>query len=78
MMVVYGSEDGRVCGWDLNSQDMVVDSFLDKQAAQEGQIQLVSSLDYDPKHDIIGACGKFKGIYVNQMSNLIANSSNCD
>ena len=68
MAVVYGGEDGRVTGWDMNSQDIIFRSQVDKKLADKPM--LISTLDYDHKYDLIGASGNFKGFYINQMSNL--------
>lgn len=61
MMVVTGGEDGRITGWDMNSQDLKFQKSLDPDASN---IKLVSSLDHDPNHDIIAASGNFKGLYI--------------
>ncbi len=64
MMVLSGSEDGRICGWDMHTQDMVVDSKID------ANINLVSTIDYDHKFGLIAASGNFKGVYINKLSTL--------
>lgn len=67
MQVISGSEDGRICGWDMNSQEKVIDSQIDKEG---GGNKLVSTLAYDEGLEVIGACGNFKGVYINAISNL--------
>jgi len=68
--MVYGGEDGKVTGWDMNSQDIIFRSQIDKNQAAAGKSMLVSTIDYDHKFDLIGASGNFKGFYINKMSNL--------
>ena len=65
MMVVSGGEDGKITGWDMNSQDVKFRSQVDSEKQM-----LVSTIDYDHKLDMIGASGNFKGFYLNKMSNL--------
>ena len=67
MMVVTGSEDGRICAWDMNSQDMIIDS---KIQPKDANIKLVSTIDYDERLQAFAACGNFKGLYLNKLSNL--------
>jgi hypothetical protein len=62
MRVLTGSEDGRICGWDMQSQDMVIDTKLDPN------VNLVSTIDYDHKFGLIAASGNFKGMYINKLS----------
>lgn len=66
-MVLYGGEDGRLSGWDLNSQDVIIDTKLDL----ENKCNLVSSIDYDINNDLVAASGNFKGVYINKISNLV-------
>lgn len=68
MKVVYGGEDGKITGWDMNSQDVIFRSQVEPKL--EGKSMLISTLDYDQKYDLIVASGNFKGFYINKMSNL--------
>ena len=67
MLVVSGSEDGRVCAWDLNTQDMVIDS---KISPKDLNLKLVSTIDYDERTQTFAASGNFKGMFLNKLSNL--------
>jgi len=31
MVLLYGGEDGRLSGWDLNSQDVIIDAKFDTE-----------------------------------------------
>lgn len=67
MMVVSGSEDGRICAWDMNTQEMVIDSMVE---GKDSNVKLVSTIDYDERMQTFAACGNFKGVYLNKLSNL--------
>jgi hypothetical protein len=67
MQVVIGGEDGRLCGWDLNTQEQVIDSQVE---SREGPVKLVSTIDHEPKFGIIAASGNFKGLYMNYLSKV--------
>jgi hypothetical protein len=69
MMVVSGGEDGKITGWDMNSQELKFSSQVADSISTNKQM-LISTLDYDHKLDLIGASGNFKGFYVNKMRNL--------
>ena len=60
MLVMSGSEDGRVCAWDLNTQDLVIEKKIENA-------QLVSTIDYDTRLNVIAASGKFKGFYLSTL-----------
>ena len=68
MIIVSGSEDGRICGWDMNNQEMVIDSKIAK--AEDSSVKLVSTVDYDERIQTFAACGNFKGMYLNKISNF--------
>lgn len=64
MAILTGGEDGRLCGWDLNSQEQVIDTKLDSAPVSK---MLISTLDHDSRHDIVAACGNFKGVYLSPL-----------
>ena len=77
-MILSGGEDGRITGWDMNSQEKVIDSQLNLQTNNNSTFDigsnsnkmLVSTLDYCEQTGVLAACGNFKGMYVNYLSNL--------
>ncbi|CDW88520.1 wd40 repeat-containing protein [Stylonychia lemnae] len=67
MVLLYGGEDSRLSGWDLNSQDVIISANLDV----ENKGMLVNSVDYDVNNELVAASGNFKGVYIDQLHNLI-------
>lgn len=71
MTVVTGSEDGKIYGWDLNSQEIILKKELDRSIIDEKH-SLISSIDYDANLDLIAASGNFKGLYLEKFSDLVS------
>lgn len=69
MLVLTGSEDGRINGWDLNSQKLVVKHDLDRSVVDDKHM-LVSSMDFDARTDLVAACGNYNGLYLQKLESL--------
>lgn len=79
-----GSEDGRVVGWDLNSQKVLLNRQIcpeDTTPKNENEIatlppsSLVSSVDHHDGSDLVATCGTFPGVHLFNLTNEI-NSPN--
>ena len=78
-----GSEDGRVIGWDVNSQKVLLNQRLVSSKNTTTPIEdpteiatmppstLVSSVDHQAESDIVGSCGSFPGIHLFHLDEAI-------
>ncbi len=47
---------------------MIINSKIDK--SEDSNVKLVSTVDYDERMQTFAACGNFKGLYLNKISNF--------
>ena len=74
-MLLTGSEDGRLVGWDLMSQKVILNKQMsavpaDNQTSSSNG--LICSVDYMKEKDLLATSGPaFKGVKIHRMTDMI-------
>ena len=79
-MIISGSEDGHLYGWDLNSQKLQIKLPIIKedpeQKVEPEKYRSIFQVDYSHDHEILAVCGNFADLRIinGDLSSLMTQS----